>query len=263
MRKRFDQFLDPLLNPGPVPLIFIVGIILLSLISDAVYALVQRWLTTPLNILLFGLGAIVVLLLLYRLLQQLFQRKIIVRPIRPRPGLIVLISQGRLEEIPASTAIRYHFRGEADEREKPTLKHCWLVTSPKSAAAETHHLGGPQSAWQNALDLKQQYGDQVYMSIVEIDPDDPADIYTKINNIYSEARSKQLRPADIVADFSGGTKMMSVGMVLACTPSDRDVEYLKPRQLDERGRAISAAGADPKLVDLRFFPRISDDYPAG
>jgi hypothetical protein len=195
-------------------------------------------------------------------LQKLFQRKIIVRPIRPRAGLIVLVSQGKLDEIPAMAAIRYHFRGEADERETATLRHCWLVTSPRPRLPEEPSHGNMQSAWQNALDLKERYRDQLEMHVVEIDPDDPADIYTKINHIYGEAKTKRLRMSDLVADFSGGTKMMSVGMVLACTPSDRDVEYLKPRQLDERGRAVPSAGADPKLVDLRFFPRISDDNPA-
>jgi hypothetical protein len=259
-----SAFLKPILDPGLVPAMFVIGAILLGLIGNAIYDALVAQLEGPLNVVWVSLLLLILLVVTYALLSRLFGRHLVVGDIQPRPGLVTLVSQGRLSEIPATASIRYHYLGENDERLEPTLRHCWLVTSPEPAEEplQPPDARKPEpfhSSWQNAKALQAMYEGKIDIRLVAIDPDDPEDIFRKVDAVYAEARRLGLASREMVADFSGGTKMMTVGLVLACTPVDRDVEYMRPRQYDARGRAIPEAGSDPRLVDLHFFVRTGEE----
>ncbi len=85
------------------------------------------------------------------------------------------------------------------------------------------------------------------------DEHNPEMAFHLVQAIYHEASAHGLAEHDIVADYTGGTKSMTAGMVLACSVSeDRNAQYMKPRQVEPTGVATPAAGAVPILVDLRF-----------
>ncbi|HYV07602.1 MAG TPA: hypothetical protein VFB82_23615 [Blastocatellia bacterium] len=237
--RRLFIILRPFVEPGSVPLLFIVFVVL-HLISNALFDWTKSWVGTPLRVAFYTVLAIVLLVAGFELVRR-FRLRVVLRSISPRRGLIVLISRGRPDGIPAKAAIDYHL---------PALQHCWLITStelpnPPSPPA--------QSAWRNAGALKVQYEGKARMHIKVIDPEDPQSIFQAVEQVYSEAESYGLSAKEMVADFTGGTKMMTAGMVLACTPADRDVQYMKPLAVLGDGKPDISSGSEPRWVDLNFF----------
>jgi hypothetical protein len=252
--------LRPILDSNAFPLLFIIALLLLNLLSNALYDAAKGYLS-GLRIIAMAVILLCLIVAGYGLAHWVRQRikpQLVVTDIAPRRGLIVLVSQGRLEDIPATAAIRYHFRAEKND-EKPVLTHCWLVTSgrppqvPDSKPQRTGDASVP-TAWENAQALRALYeGKGIRVEVRIIDPEDPENIFQVIEKIYADAKGVNFERKDLVADFTGGTKMMSAGMMLTCIPEDRDLEYMRPRRFLESGRADPSAGADPKLVDLNFF----------
>lgn len=238
--RRLLISLRPFLEPTSVPLLFVSFVILLNLISNALYDWTKTWIGTPIRVAFYTLSVIILLVVIFELIRR-FKLRLIVRSIKPRRALVVLVSQGRTEDIPATAAIKYHLSA---------LEHCWLITSPEPANPPP---SPSQSAWKNAAALKVQHEGSVKMHTKVIDPEDPQSIFQAVAQVYSEAKSLDLSSKEIVADFTGGTKMMTAGMVLACTPADRDVQYMKPLAFLADGRADLTAGSEPRWVDLNFF----------
>jgi len=249
--KKLYSVLRPFLEPGTAPLLFVTGLILLNIISNAVYELFKNLFDAPVRILLIAAGLLALFLITYALVRRIFKPELTVTDLTPRRGLIGLVSQGRLSDIPVSASISFH---------EPALTHCWFITSkqpPSEPGSPPVGEGEPfNSAWKNTQELIARLQGKVkFVQAVEIDPENPEEIFSAVDEIYSVARRAGLRSEDIVADFTGGTKTMSISMVLACTPAGRAVEYMKPRRFLPDGRADSKAGSDPKLVDLSFLIR--------
>ena len=149
-----------------------------------------------------GVAAAVALGVLYWALGQ-ERREWVPVPIEqqpPRfPGLIVLVGPGREGEDPlrgpCGPAIEYHL---------PTLRICWMLISEGGKGA--------------AKDLCSQYEGKCQIKPVPVGQGfDIYETYRAVWEIYlKEARDAGLSPDQIIADFTGGTKMMSAGMVLAC-----------------------------------------------
>lgn len=57
----------------------------------------------------------------------------------------------------------------------------------------------------------------------EVSPGDAQDTFDHVNRIF---RIAGFSPQEIIADFTGGTKPMTVGMIMACLPRERDLEYV-------------------------------------
>jgi hypothetical protein len=86
------------------------------------------------------------------------------------------------------------------------------------------------------------------------DADNPESVHRLVDEIYKEATEKNsLTEEEVIADYTGGTKSMTSGMVLACTSPRRPLQFMKPRRYTEDGRADTQAGADPKAIDIRFW----------
>jgi|GEM_PF-2509048 len=259
MRNFFDHLIKALhgiLEPGAAPLLFLVGAVLLGVISNAAYDFTSSLLGKPGVVFVSAIGALVTLVILYALIPRLFRPRLTITDIAPRAGLIVLVSQGQLDSLAAHTAIKHHL---------PRLKNCWLITSPKpkpkedpdqNESQEKPPQPAPQLAWKNAEDLKALYESPTcHLEIVKVDPENPEEIYKKVEQAFRDAQRKYGLPRyEIVADYTGGTKTMTVGMVLACTYNHCDVEYVRPRAFLDDGRADPHAGSDPKQVDLSFWP---------
>lgn len=126
------------------------------------------------------------------------------------PGLIVLVSKGRVDREPmdqsAADAIRYHAEsGQAGAR---PLQHCWLIAT-----------AGPDGSLEFAQKLSEackELGITPHIEVVH-DAFGIQETYDLVRNIYAEAETKTgLQPEQIISDFTGSVKPMSVGMVLAC-----------------------------------------------
>jgi hypothetical protein len=251
------SLLRPFLEPGPVPILFITGIVLLSLIGNAVYEALRDLFAGPILVGLIALALFFLLAIAYALLNYYRTPSLKVRDLQPKAGLITLVSRGKLSELSATAAIKLHYRGEQDEREAPVLRHCWLITSPKSVDDEDETAvassGTIQSAWKNARDLQSQYQNQIKVHIKQVDPENPESVFNAVEQAYQEARWLGLRSEEMVADFTGGTKVMTVGMALACTSTNRLLSYMQPRRVDEKGFVKPEYGSEPKALDLHFL----------
>jgi len=160
-----------------------------------------------------------------------------------RRGLIVFSSPGE-RVTPAENAIKAHLA---------KLEHCWIIVGPALPGR------GP-SARDNANRIAQEYASQkqgLKFYILDLDDEhNPEKIFRLVQSIYDQARTLGLSEKEIIADYTGGTKSMTAGMVLACSTSqDRDAQYMKAKDVTGTGVAKPSAEATPVLIDLNFGPR--------
>jgi hypothetical protein len=156
------------------------------------------------------------------------------------PGLIALMSPKRPhEESPAERVILHHLNGNPS----PHLKHCWLICTSKS-------LQPTQELEKKLIDqgfsqiFELHYGDnymidnpenpkeKLSLLVPDESVDDPIYIQKLVNCIYADAQNRYgLDESEIIADFTGGTKPMTVGVVLAGITPSRRLQYIS--QLDD------------------------------
>lgn len=258
MGNRFNTIVDPLLTPNRARWVFVAGIFLFALVGNAIYDVALNWLGSPLTIGLLAILALLLVLLANEGRKRLWKRKLVNVGLQPRRGLIVLVSWGVLRGGATESAIEYHYRGkENTERPTGTLQQCWLITSPdekKQRKKDEPVLvppNDPVSAWANANYLVQKYTGLIETHIVQVDPNDPIDVYEKVENALQEAMRRGLGRDDVAVNFKGGTKEMSVGMVLAATNMGYSVETTLPSEKDADGYRKSGSVSEPVLLDLR------------
>jgi hypothetical protein len=258
MPRPRNSILEAITNPTKNFLVaFLIGTLLLNLVSDGVSHLFwgsfSDWLQTVLNIrskaqlqgyVLLGLVAIVLLLIYgtnlaqgvrsllvrWRVLGTEIPDHAIVVPLeRIAPGLIVLMSTR--ENSPAEVAVRHHW----NQGNPPHLRHCWVICTDSSL---DYARRMKQRLLDDGLDEHQV---QLYYGSYELaDPkqpgltltvsdrasDDPDTVLNLINAIFLDAAEKGLDETDILVDFTGGTKPMGIGAVLACAAPTRQLQYL-------------------------------------
>jgi hypothetical protein len=177
-----------------------------------------------------GLGLIVVMSLGFKLRRPLTQGRFISDGLTQpdgKKGLILLVSN------PASAmfSIKYHYET------KRTLETIWLIPSDDSQLIK---FGG--SSQDKAQEIQQRC-EQFSMNLQKTDainnrptlpplqvtllkgvsPADAQETFSTVNKIY---RKSHYSADEIAADFTGGTKPMSVGMIMACLNRDRVLEYV-------------------------------------
>lgn len=158
-------------------------------------------------------------------------------------GLIVFCSVG--PNISAEQAVRFHYRGLSNEHEQPVLEHCWMIT------------GGAASLEAAKILVESLIRDGVppnvckYVPMTGDDADNPEMVYRKVVGIFEDL-PQSWSETDVIADYTGGTKSMTAGMILACALPERKLQFLKPRKYKPDGTADRAEGSDPKYIDIHF-----------
>lgn len=133
-----------------------------------------------------------------------------------KKGLIILVSNSAS----ALFAIEYHLQ-------QNKLEKIWLIPSNDLEAERF----GPNSRettktiQQKCEQLAQQYNQdlQVEIHLTGVSPADAQDTFDCVNQIF---RRSKYNTNEMIADFTGGTKPMSVGMIMACLPRQRELEYV-------------------------------------
>jgi hypothetical protein len=146
-------------------------------------------------------------------------------------GLIVIVGTGRPGEDPfaqsAWKAIEYHLSDDAG------LAYCWLI-------ATTGTTGSLPTA-QVLRERCQEKGVVARVCPVN-DPFGVQESYKVVLQIYTQYVPKVgLSEREVIADFTGGTKPMSVGMVLACGDR-RSMQYMYGRK-----RGVASI---PRLIEF-------------
>ncbi|PYS94605.1 MAG: hypothetical protein DMF64_00200 [Acidobacteria bacterium] len=137
-----------------------------------------------------------------------------------KKGLILLISNPNS----AMFAVEYHFRN------KGKLEAVWLIPSNDVVPQEKSAFGLNTSAIAGSIEqscdaLAKQLGRPLKVEIhpTGVSPADSQDTFDYVNRIF---RHSGYEIHELIADFTGGTKPMSVGMIMACLPTQRELEYV-------------------------------------
>jgi hypothetical protein len=162
-----------------------------------------------------------------------------VKPLTQRyRGLIVAMSPR--DESPAEAAIRFHWH----EGIGAHLEHCWLICTEKSLPyAQSLASKLAEAGMTQTLEL--HYGayslmdvDQPEKTVSLLVPDslmdDPNYIQRLVDSIYEDAIAQaNLDETEVIADYTGATKGMTAGILLACTRPERPLQYISQIQESE------------------------------
>ena len=191
----FEKLLRDLLKLNPIP---------------------TNWLdyVPPLVVFLFPFG-VLLLLGIWQNLQQRNHSGFVGSGLQQpegKRGLILLVSKPDS----AMYAIAFH-------HQQGGLERVWLLPSDGRDAAQFGVSSLPA-----ALEIQQRCeqdfpGVQVEVMDRGVSPADSQDTFDMVNRVY---RGSGYEPSEMIADFTGGTKPMSVGMIMACLPAERELEYV-------------------------------------
>ena len=144
-----------------------------------------------------------------------------------------LVGTGRPDEDPLETspgyAIQYHLVNP--QRQGPL--RVWLLA--------------PDEAMEVAREFKKRFeGPQATVEIRRLlNAFDVESTYRKVREVYeTELGTAELAPADVIADFTAGTKLMSAGMLLACSLAGWPLQYMTGRK----------EGIVPTPMEIKFRP---------
>lgn len=154
----------------------------------------------------------------------------------PHKGLIWLLSRGNLD-LPL-IAIRHH---HAAEGAAGHLGHCWVVLTP-----------GSQELYEQLKARVEEVGFDVLLHPVQLEAVTIEATYRAIDGIYAKkAGEVNLTADDIIADLTGGLKTMTAGMVMACLPHGRALEYIESARDPATGEPVTGTQI-PVVVGVEF-----------
>lgn len=81
---------------------------------------------------------------------------------------------------------------------------------------------------------------------------DPNATFKLVNQIYTQASEEQLEPEQIIADYTGGTKSMTAGLILACASPQRRLQFMLPKAYTMGGQADAAQPSVATEVSVAF-----------
>lgn len=162
-------------------------------------------------------------------------------------GLVAIASFSKRGKMtPAEIAIRHHWGNG-----KGRLRYCWLLCTPDALESTQQFL---KRIEQDCIEQRHQFyvyynteqsmppitqaGISLHVRLLVLEPErinDPNHVRELVDSLYDLAQQQTGLPAaDVIADYTGGTKSMTAGMVLACSAPDRTLQYLVS-QYDEKG----------------------------
>lgn len=150
-----------------------------------------------------------------------------------KKALVLLVSN------PSSAihAIKYHL-------DAGRLERIWLI--PSSDKAKEKFGPGTRSTAEKIKEeckaLAEAKGTKLKIEVHDgVSPADAQDTFDYVNRIF---RLRAYKAEEIVADFTGGTKPMTVGMIMACLPRERELQYVPYNHQTEEMHG-------PYLIDYR------------
>lgn len=128
--------------------------------------------------------------------------------------------------------------------DKDVLRELWMITS-EQAAGEAKRVGEVVKARYPSV--------TVNPAVCVGDAYSIENAKDEVEKIRKVCLRKYRDPAEVMCDFTGFTKSMSAGMILACAPRQARLQYMHPNEIFPDGRANSAAGSHPVEVELAYW----------
>lgn len=260
--RRYGRRLEETLG-SRTPFLFLIGVLAVGLMTEGLSKLIDAYLTQTSHhpgIWTFGIGVLALAggIVFYSLPQRVWMVLADNRFLHILPstasahGLIVLASQGT-RPCPAEAAIQSHQRQSASQPQANSLRTCWILAD--------NDFAHPHSAANNALRIKETHETAaLQILIVNLpDADNPSDTFLATKQILHEIRQRRdLNEAETVADFTGGNKVMSAGLIAACSQTGVHLAYMQAKHKDEDGQPIYDEQAMPHIVRLEGEMTLSE-----
>ena len=159
----------------------------------------------------------------------------------------------------AQAAIEHHWN-----EGKGNLQHCWIICGGSKSLEHARSIvnqmqGQVELVKSNPMEFKltdpHDSQRQLRISLRNLEPakaDDPNETFKLVNQIYEEAATEAIEASNLIADYTGGTKSMTAGIVLACANPERRLEFMKPDGYTEDGRADLSKDAIATDVQINF-----------
>jgi hypothetical protein len=233
-----------LLKSKNLPL-YVTFALLLGVLGNSVFELLKgTWLAIMLPACLSAAGLIALSIFFSPWFQQAWGRAgeiirvipDIAPPAPPAQGLVLFVAVGPGKSS-ALQAAEWH-------GQKGTLRRVWLLTSTSTEALAA-------ADWVKG-EIKAKF------STVEVEIEQLPDIHdiklikARVEEVRLRAGKAGVSEWDLICDFTSLTKSASAGMILACLPRKRRLQYMHPRKYDSDGRADPTAGSDPLEVHLAY-----------
>ena len=262
MRKTIDS----LAKPNKYPIIFFVFTIAISIatngLSDLLLDTLGTWLETKygLSKIFWQIGIVSILSItlllsisnIKRLITNIFGDRSLITEAPDElsatfSGLIIFASL--TVDSAAKIAIQHHWK-----ESKGDLKHCWIICGGDKALAITKEIIKSLNIPENIFHFDSDYPlsdpenpkNQLSLVINPEDANDPNQIRKIVEAIYQDAKENyDLDNSDIIADYTGGTKSMTAGLVLACASPDRRLQYVLSDYIDNKP-------VNPKVMEIKL-----------
>lgn len=258
--KKGNRFLENIIDPsqGWLPY-FLLGVLGLGVLGEGVASLLlddlAKWVSDLtkipqlfIQIALLALIAAVILAGVYlsnwdekvqTLLSAQVKSQTNIVPLQETYwGLIAIASLPREDTLTAAEeAFHFHWRAGRGK-----LRYCWLICTQKvtdvtlerfkKIVAASLNTPVPISVLETPSEsLKPDWeaGPKVQVQIYQIDwnsSQDPNQIKQLIDRIYKQVDLLSHEPRQLIADYTGGTKSMTAGVVLACSSPERHLQYI-------------------------------------
>lgn len=228
---------------GPIPVLFILGSIALSILGSAIYQLLTNVLgDQPFTLITVAIGAVVIFLFAITGLRWAIARvtRVSIPPVvvspeqRAAPHSALILPIRLRADGPEMPIARWHARGGR-------LRHCWLLASPQAEASEKYRNLRQWLVEANVVVHPLSVGDvnQAEQS------------YRAIREAIGEARLLR-GGTPLIVDITSGTKSMTAGAILACYEERTTVQFL-PAPYTAAGAPVTATNAvqEPIAIMLR------------
>jgi CRISPR-associated protein (Cas_Cas02710) len=157
------------------------------------------------------------------------------------PGLIVLASPTPItanRPTPAEVVIRHHLQDGK-------LQHCWIICTEESRSEAKNIIdklvaegkcGSHIFHYPDSIEKKTpNHQESLNLLIPPDKADDPNYICELVDGIYQEANAYNMEDLQIITDYTGATKSMTAGVILACTNPERRLQYISQSQRNKNG----------------------------
>lgn len=232
------------LSPDRSIIRYVVGTAALTVTIQFLYDISKEWLGVPGAIGLVFALIVIVLTMFWWDIRRARKRSEFVpekKPIDPRKGLIILVSPSNMH-VPLS-GIEHH---------QKKLSHCWLLASKES-----------QPTADDLVKIIHQRWPQVKIADVknmEVNAHDVESTWKRVREIFTSlGPQNNLTERDIIADITGGNKLMTAGMALACMAPNRDMEYMYVPRNPVDGEPISDK-LIPLLISKKLIDPVGENY---
>jgi hypothetical protein len=211
LKSIFRIFRKNISSPYISPLWGFYSGVIMGIITNNLYDIIQKNTYYYILFLIIVLAPIVILVILSRRATSFKFGEEFVYP-SPKKGLILLVSR----EDSAMQSILY-------QKGKGKLERVWLLPSNEM---EKKRFGKSSiETASNIIKACENIGIKAEIA-KSVSPADSQDTFDTVSRIYRNASKYGMDKMDIGSDFTGGTKPMTLGMIMACLPQERELQYV-------------------------------------